>query len=79
METPNRITGVRDFLDVEGRRLTFVWRSPYRFRVFEGDHEVTKEFKDGNVRGLASDDERNAAYALCEKYSVGQSLSGVSL
>ncbi|ALJ12665.1 hypothetical protein [Sphingopyxis macrogoltabida] len=44
METPNRIIGVKVWTTVHGRDVTVAFRSPYRWRIFENEVDVTKSF-----------------------------------
>lgn len=44
MFTPRRIKGVTVETKVSGRDVTVVFRSPYRWRIYEGANDVTGEF-----------------------------------
>lgn len=44
MNTPNRIKGVTVATVLDGRPVDVVFRSPYRWRIYEGGREVTREF-----------------------------------
>lgn len=44
MDTPIRIKGVTVRTVLNGRAVEVVFRSPYRWRIYEGDREVTREF-----------------------------------
>lgn len=42
--TPSRIKGVTVRTVVSGRQVTVVFRSPYRWRIYDGGADVTREF-----------------------------------
>ena len=44
MRTARRITGVTVKTILEGRTVDVVFRSPYRWRIYEDEQEVTKDF-----------------------------------
>ena len=44
MQTPKRITGASVRTSLGGRTVDVVFRSPYRWRIYDGDRDVTSEF-----------------------------------
>lgn len=44
MQTARRITGVTVRTIIDGREVDVVFRSPYRWRIYEGAREVTRDF-----------------------------------
>lgn len=44
MNIPSRIKGVTCRTRISGRDVTVVFRSPYRWRIYDDGRDVTKEF-----------------------------------
>jgi len=44
MHTPSRIKGVTVRTILDGRSVDVVFRSPYRWRIYDGERDVTREF-----------------------------------
>lgn len=65
MNTPRRITGVRDTLSVEGITILFFWQSPTRFRAFHKGIEITRRFRNWNIGDV---------HAFAEAFSIQQHL-----
>ena len=42
--TPSRIKGVTCRTTISGREVTVVFRSPYRWRIYDNGDDVTREF-----------------------------------
>lgn len=53
-----RIKGVTVTTILEGRGVDVVFRSPYRWRIYEGARDVTKEFGFPLIGGVYEDDPR---------------------
>lgn len=61
MNVPKRITGVTVKTVLDGRVVDVVFRSPYRWRIYEGEREVTKDYGFSG-RIVSHDDPRFAAF-----------------
>lgn len=64
-----RIKGVSVAALIDGRGVEVIFTSPYRWRVYEGDREVTREFG-FNGRALDHDDPRRSEWH--EKVDAGE-------
>jgi len=57
-----RIKGVTVTTVLDGRGVDVVFKSPVRWRIYEGDREVTKEFGFTPGRAVDWDDPRKDAF-----------------
>jgi hypothetical protein len=57
-----RIKGVTVTTILEGRGVDVVFRSPYRWRIYEGDRDVTKTFGFPLIGGVYEEDPRWSAF-----------------
>ena len=57
-----RIKGVTVTTLVNGRGVDVVFRSPYRWRIYEGSRDVTKSFGFPLIGGVYEDDPRWQAF-----------------
>jgi hypothetical protein len=62
MQGIRRIKGVTVTTVLNGRGVDVVFKSPYRWRIYEGDREVTRDFGFIPGRALDHDDPRREAF-----------------
>lgn len=73
---PRKITGVHIKTVLDDRKVTVVFRSPYRWRILEDARDVTKEFGFSGRR-VEDEEVRKSFYQRVESAEISSSLQVV--